>query len=489
MLVQTLLDSCNRCPSKLAVDDGTRSLTYRQLTLLARVFRDVVLRETSCERVGIMLPAGGAFPALLLGVHWANRVAVPLNFLLAAKELTAVVADAGLDLVITVHHFKSLCQQLGVRALYLEELSLRRHLLFAMLRRWPRLPVVDQHATAVLLYTSGTTGEPKGVELTHGNLLSNTVDSIEALQLDRSHRFLNILPPFHVFGLTACVAMPIVAGASVFAQPRFNPLAAIKAVSRQKITALMAIPSMYAAMLRSKSATAEDFASLRIAISGGEPLPASVRTGFRERFGVALHEGYGLTETSPVVSVNSAQSHRDGSVGRLIRNVEVRFVGPEGQILPQGQEGEIAVRGPGIMKGYYRKPEMTRGVLSEDGWFSTGDLGRIDSDGFLFITGRVKDMLIVGGENVYAREIEAALEAHEAVLQAAVIGIPADTRGEVPVAFVIPKLGQEVTEESLRTFARKSLAGFKVPRRIEIRTELPTGPTGKILKRKLRELL
>jgi len=251
----------------------------------------------------------------------------------------------------------------------------------------------------------------------------------------------------------------------------------------------MAIPSMYAAMLRTKSATSESFATVTLAISGGEPLPDSVRESFQTRFGVRLRQGYGLTETSPVVAVSTLAATRDGAVGQAIPHAELRIADAEGKEVSRGQDGEILVRGPGVMKGYYQQPEETRRVVDADGWFHTGDVGRLDSEGFLAITGRAKEMLIVGGENVFPREIEAVLEMHEAVLQAAVIGQSDDLRGETPVAFVMPRKGAEVTELELRNFAKQSLAGFKVPRRVIIREDLPAGPTGKILKRRLRELL
>jgi long-chain acyl-CoA synthetase len=489
MLVNVLLEANRRFPKKLAVDDGVRSLTYRQLTLLAVVLRGVALRETRLDNVGVMLPASAAFPGTLFGILWASKVAVPLNFLLSAEELAAIVKDAGLDLILTARHFRDLASKLPARAVFLEDLPLKRKLIFSMLKPKPRVPQVDGDRTAVILYTSGTTAEPKGVELTYHNLHSNCVDSIYSLKIDPEQTFLNVLPPFHVFGLTALVLTPVALGATVYAIPRFSPLAVIKMVKRRGITVMMAIPSMYAAVLKAKSAKPDSFRSLFLAISGGEPLPESVFTAFKERFGVPLREGYGMTETSPVVSCNSPTAYRENTVGKPIRNVELRVVSTEGEELPCGGDGEILLRGPGVMKGYYNKPQETRSVLSPDGWFSTGDVGRLDADGFLTITGRAKDMLIIGGENVFPREIEAVLEEHDAVLQSAVIGIPDDLRGESPAAFVIPKQGTEVTEHELRNFAKQSLAGFKVPKRIIIREELPKGPTGKILKRRLRELL
>jgi long-chain acyl-CoA synthetase len=353
----------------------------------------------------------------------------------------------------------------------------------------PAAPKVDRDQTAVILYTSGTTAQPKGVELTFGNLHSNCVDCIHSiLNTAAPQKFLNILPPFHVFGLTANVLIPIFMRATVFAIPRFNPIVAVRAVEEQGITVILAIPSMYAAMLRVKSAKADAFRNIYVAISGGEPLAESVRVGFLERFDVSLGQGYGLTETSPVIAATPCDEIRPGIVGRPIRNVQARIIDDQGHSLPAGSDGEIVMKGPGLMKGYYRKPEETAKVIDRDGWFHTGDIGRFDPQGSLAITGRLKEMLIIGGENVFPREIEAVLEQHDAVLQAAVIGVPDGLRGEAPVAFVIPKKDMTVRDDELRNFARQRLAGYKTPRHVIVREDLPTGPTGKILKRKLREL-
>lgn len=489
MLVDTLLDANRRVPHVVAVEDGVRSLSYRRLTRLATVIRDIIRRNSDCPRIGIMLPASSAFPAVLFGSLWASRMAVPLNFLLGADELGRVVLDAGLDLIVTVRHFESLVAQLPARALFLENLPLKRKMVLAAMRRLPAAPRVEADDTAVILYTSGTMAEPKGVELTYRNLHSNCVDAIASLDIRPPQVLLNTLPPFHVFGLTGNVLMPVVLGATVAAIPRFSPMALVKTVERRRATLVMAIPSMYAAVLKLKSARAESFQSVSLAISGGEPLPDSVCAGFEQRFGVTLREGYGLTETSPVISASSVKAYRAGTVGKPLRSVSVRIVGEDGRDVPAGQDGEIMVRGPGVMKGYYNRPEETRKVIDADGWFHTGDIGRLDADGFLSITGRAKEMLIIGGENVFPREIEAVLEAHPQVLQAAVIGVPDPSRGETAVAFVIPQHGEAVAETELRNFARQSLAGFKVPKKVVVREDLPKGPTGKILKRRLRELL
>jgi len=489
MLVNALIDTANRQPDVLAVADGTRELTYKRLATLAAVFRGVAERETSLDKVGVILPASSAFPGVLFGILWSGKTAVPLNFLLREEELAKVVADAGLDTILTVRHFADLASKLPARAVFLEDLPLKRKMILASMKPYPSAPIVGENDTAVILYTSGTSAEPKGVELTYRNLHSNCVDSIASLEVDPRQRFLNVLPPFHVFGLTANVLVPVFLGATVYAIPRFNPVAVAKAVEEHAISVLLAIPSMYAAILRTKSSKADSFRSSYIAVSGGEPLPERVREGFEARFGLTLRQGYGLTETSPVVSACTVDAYKVGTVGRPIRNVEVRIVGADGEDLRPGLDGEIFIRSPGVMKGYYKRPEETRKVIDPQGWFRTGDIGRIDAEGFLSITGRAKEMLIIGGENVFPREIEAVLENHEAVLQAAVIGMADGLRGEVPIAFVIPKKDCEVSAEELRNFARKSLAGHKTPRRVEIREDLPVGPTGKILKRKLRELV
>ena len=494
MLVEKLLAANQQYGSTPAVDDGTFTLTYRQVTSLAAAVRDLVRQQTSCQRVGVMLPAGGAFTCTLFGLLWDKRVVVPLNFLLSPDELRGIVEDAKIDTIIGIRHFEKMLQVLPAKVLFFDDLvELQQRRACDDTEDTPGRhappPQVNENDTAVILYTSGTTGKPKGAQLTYRNLHSNCEDSIVSLNLDHSYRFLNVLPPFHVFGLMACVLMPVFLGASVYAIPRFQPLRVLKTVADKGITLMLAIPSMYAALLKSKSATRETFASVKLAISGGEPLSDSVARGFEQRFGVKLRQGYGLTETSPIISACSLQHTRDGTVGRPIRNVRVDIVDPSGKELGTNQDGEIVVGSPGIMRGYYHNEEETARVIDAQGRFHTGDMGHLDDDGFLTISGRIKEMLIIGGENVYPREIEAVLEEHADVLQAAVIGVPDELRGEVPIAFVTCIEGARSTEESLRDFARQSLARFKVPRHVHIRDDLPTGPTGKILKRHLCKLL
>jgi long-chain acyl-CoA synthetase len=251
----------------------------------------------------------------------------------------------------------------------------------------------------------------------------------------------------------------------------------------------MAIPSMYAAILRLKTRPAPVAEQIYLAISGGEPLSDQVFEGFRDRFGIELLQGYGLTETSPVCTLELPDERKRGSIGRPIRNVSVRIVDSLGNDAGTDQDGEIWIGGPNVMKGYYQNPEATRQAITADGWFKTGDAGRMDAGGFVTITGRIKEMLIVGGENVYPREIESVLETHPAIAEAAVIGAPDPSRGEIPVAFVTLVEGASATPTELRAHAREHLAGYKVPREVRIADDLPRSPIGKILKRRLTELL
>lgn len=489
MLIAHLIEAVRRTPDKLAAADPTRSLSYRQLATFARVIRRVIRRETACPRVGLMLPASVGGLGTMLGALWAGRTIVPLNFLLQPRELAAVVADAGIDLIISTEYFKAILEQIPVRALYLEQMKLKRAFVLEQFRFRPPLPRVDEDDLAAIVYTSGTTGVPKGVCLSHGNFASNCDAVISQFRIDANENLLGVLPPFHVFGLTVLQFLPIHLGATVTYLPRFSPQAAYKLICEAGITMLLAVPSMYGAVARLKSIDQEKFGRIKIAASGGEPLPRTTYHLFQEKTGVRLIEGYGLTETSPVLAADVPWEHHVGTVGRLLPGVEVQLRDAQGGVLAHDQEGELFVRGPGIMKGYYNKPEETARAIDADGWFRTGDIVRIDETGHITITGRAKDLIIVGGDNVYPREVESVLEEHPAVAEAAVIGQPDASRGEVVVAFVKLKDGAEVSGADLRAYCREQLAGYKVPREVIIREDMPRGPTGKILKRELKSLL
>jgi long-chain acyl-CoA synthetase len=343
---------------------------------------------------------------------------------------------------------------------------------------------------AALIYTSGTSGLPKGVILTYQNLQSVIDAAIEYADLKGKHRFLGVVPPFHSLGLTATVLAPIQLGALTVYLARFNPTAVMNAIREHDLSLLFAVPSMYGALLHMKNAAAEDFKNIYAAISGGEPLPEATRERFKQRFGIPLYEGYGLTETSGVIAVNVPQAARPGSVGRLLPGASARFVDDDGKDMPGGESGEIWLKGPEIMKGYYNLPKETAEILTGDAYFKTGDIGKIDSEGFLYITGRKKELIIIAGEKASPREIEDMLLRHPAVQDVAVIGKKDPSRGEIVVAFVIVREGMEVKPEELKDHCRnEALAQWKIPREIVFVKDLPRSPTGKVLKRVLVEQL
>lgn len=486
MIVNALLDATRRFPDRLAVKDQSRRLTYGQLTTLAKAVRRLILKETAAQHVGVMLPSSAGTVATLMGGFWTGKAVVPLNFLLQPRELCAIIADAGLDLLITTEHFKNITAQLPVRSLFLEQLGLPRRYLWEKLRRTPEPPDVRPDDVATIIYTSGTTAEPKGVCLTHNNLSTNARDSIGHMRLQSDHHLLGVLPPFHVFGLTVLNVLPIFLGCTVTHIPRFSPQAAYQAISQERISVLLAVASMYGAIGRLKSLDPAHFANIHIAVSGGEPLPRAVYDEFHRRTGVRINEGYGLTESSPVVCADLPWAHRVGTVGPTIPNVQVELRDASNQRIEGDVEGELCIRGPNVMKGYYNRPKETAAVIDANGWLKTGDLARISPDGVISITGRAKDMIIVAGENVYPREVEAVLEKHPAVAESAVVGRQDGSRGEVVVAFVSLREGQQATAEELRSYCRDHLAGYKIPRQVFVQPELPHGPTGKVLKRELK---
>jgi long-chain acyl-CoA synthetase len=343
---------------------------------------------------------------------------------------------------------------------------------------------------AVLIYTSGTSGLPKGVMLTFANLQSCIDAAIKHAAITSQHRFLGIVPPFHSLGLTATVLAPIYLASPVVYLARFSAVAAINAIRQHNISLLFMVPSMFGALLHLKNASPEDFKNIYAAISGGEPLPESIRENFQQRFGIPLLEGYGLTETCGPITINVPQAYRPGSVGRFVPGAGAKFVDDNDQEIPAGQTGEIWLRGPMIMKGYLNLPDATAAALTPDGYFKTGDLGHIDPDGYLYITGRKKEMIIVAGEKVSPREIEDILMRHLSIADAAVLGKKDPSRGEVVVAFVITKENQPITPDTLKDFCRQQgLAQWKIPREIFLVPDLPRSPTGKVLKRTLAEKL
>lgn len=474
-----------RAGRTLMVDDMR---SYRGVDLLVAGMHVAAMVEakSSSARVGLLLPTTGAFGAVLYGVMLAGRTAVPLNYLLEQETLEYCIRDSGCDLVIAsrklVEHLG--CEPRGARVVYLEDMDFRS----VPVPRWPVCSGRDE--TAVVLYTSGTSGRPKGVMLTHGNLLSNVCQMRDHVGFGVDDRLLGVLPQFHSFGITVLTLLPMLRGCSVVYTARFNGARVAELIAKHGATVYIGIPSMFGGILASKSAKREQFASVRLAISGAEPLPGDIRDRFLERFGIPICEGYGLTETSPVTNVLLPEDNKFGTVGRSVPGVRYRVVDPEtGRDLGVDEDGELRISGPNVMKGYLNLPEESAAAFDELGYFRTGDIGRIDPEGFVSITGRLKEMLIVGGENVFPREIEEVLNAHPAVHASGVVGREDPVRGEVPVGFVELEEGESVSDDALVRWCRERLAGYKVPKHIEIVDALPRNPTGKVLRRELKKRL
>jgi len=471
-LLRAFLDSAARHAARTAVIDGGRGWTYAELAAAARRVAGHVAGATDRGIVGIYLPNSLGFITAFLGVLAAGKAAVPLNLSLAPGELAAVLDHAGTDAVITSEALAAQLPRSGARLLFIEKL---------LDSGAPAEPAHrDETDLAVILYTSGSTGEPRGVRLTHMNLLSNARGAAEAAGFRPEDHVLGALPPFHTFALTTTIIAPLLTGASVVTMARFSPEGALD-LAAEGVSVILGVPSMYRLMARAQRSKPRALPALRLAVSGGEKLAARVREEFEPVFGVALCEGYGLTECSPVVALNVPGANRPGTVGRPLAHLEVRIAGSDGEPLPPGAEGEVRVRGASVMAGYHRAPEATRCVLTPEGWLCTGDLGRLSADGYLALTGRIKELIIVAGENVHPAEVESALARHPAVAECAAIGVPDEQRGEQIVAFVVPAPAAAplLGLEELRRHCRQELAGYKVPRRFLIVSEIPKGPTGK----------
>lgn len=483
---QAFLESASRHAERPAIVEEGSTRSYGRLASDARRLGRLIRRTARGRNVAVILPTCKEFYSVYLGTLLAGKVPVPINFLLQRDEVRFILQDAGADTVVTAGFFRELIPERGVRPLYLDELGLLERAAALVPPLPGARPGLDEPAT--LLYTSGTTDRPKGVVLTHRNLLANSRASALMAGLDRPLKFLGALPLFHSFALTCTLLIPLLYGGTVVVHKRFNPRRALESVEREGVEVLLAVPSMYRLLLKAQEADPVDVSSVRIAVAGGEPLPRDLARRFEEVFRFPLLEGYGLTEASPVISLNTPQANRSGTAGRALPILETRIVDLEGEgDLPPGAVGELWVRGETVMRGYHNRPEETSAALTPEGWLRTGDLATRDEEGYIAIRGREKDLIIVAGENVSPGEIEDAVASHPDVFEAAVMGEPDESRGEVPVAYVVLRDGARATSREILDHCRRRLAGFKVPRRLVLRPELPHGPTGKILKRKIRE--
>lgn len=487
-LASALIDSATLHTDRAVLRSDDVEMTYRQLLCRANELA-VDLRRRGLRpgaRVALVLPNVAAYAVAFYGAQLADLVVVPINPMCTAREIGYFIEDSSADLVFAytavadeVNQIKSsatvwICDDIGPVGVPVAEAS---------------APIeVCRHAddTAVILYTSGTTGRPKGAELTHHNLLSNARTTAEYItEIDKHDVILGCLPLFHSFGLTCVLNAAISRGASVTLIPRFDPDRALAAMDRDGVTVFAGVPTMYSSLLNAMSDNT-NLSNLRTCISGGAPLPGEILRLFEAKFGCVILEGYGLSETSPAASFNLPTTVRKpGTVGRALPGVEIKIINEHGVEVPDGTVGEIVIRGDNLMRGYWRRPEATTKAIP-DTWFRSGDLGTRDDDGYFTIVDRKKDMIIRGGYNIYPREVEEVLYEHPDIVEAAVVGIPHPQLGEEVAAAVALRPGSTVTVEQIQAHVRGALAAYKYPRTIWIKDSLPKGPTGKILRRELR---
>jgi long-chain acyl-CoA synthetase len=488
-LATILTESASREAGHLALKLDDVEVSYGMLegasALVAGLLAEHGVQEG--DRVGIMLPNVPYFPVVSYGILRLGAIVVPMNVLLKGREVGFYCKDSGAKVLFAWHGFSEAAQQgaaeAGTQVVDVTPGEFEQLVAAAQ----PVADVADRDAsdTAVILYTSGTTGTPKGAELTHDNLRRNADCSRRMFDTGPHDVVLGALPLFHSFGQTCALNATIAGGGLLTLLPRFDPRKALEIMQRDRVTVFEGVPTMYGAMLHHQDREAFDLSSLRVCASGGAAMPVEVMRGFEEAFGCRVLEGYGLSETSPVASFNQpGRPSKPGSIGWPIEGVEMKVVDDDGNDLPTGEVGEIVIRGHNVMKGYWKRPDATAEAI-RDGWFHTGDMARVDEDGYFFIVDRKKDLIIRGGYNVYPREVEEVLYEHPAVREAAVVGIPHDEWGEEVGAAVALTEGQEVTAEELRDYLKERVASYKYPRVIWFVDELPKGPTGKILKREI----
>ncbi|WP_229692101.1 long-chain-fatty-acid--CoA ligase [Paenibacillus radicis (ex Gao et al. 2016)] len=510
-----------------------KSISYRSLLQDANRLANglISLGISQGDRVAIMLPNCPQAVTAYFGVLLLGAVVVQTNPLYVERELQHQLSDSGASAIITADLFYARLARVRGEHPETGPLPKLRHVIVTSIKDglpFPKnllyplkqrkegfradipygslgivaykrllgassaLPVVTDTTgddLALLQYTGGTTGTPKGVMLTHRNLVANTVQTAAWCYKakDGEEKFLAALPLFHVFGLTVLMNMSVMKAGSLLLLPRFEVPAVLQAIDRLKPTIFPGAPTMYVALINHKVAVHSDLSSIEVCISGSAALPLEVQDRFEEMTGGRLIEGYGLTESSPVTHANPIWGKRKiGTIGLPFPDTEAAIVNAEGDFLPVGAIGELVIRGPQVMKGYWNHPEETAYAL-RGGWLHTGDLGAMDEEGFFTIVDRMKDVIIAGGFNIYPRDVEEVLFEHPAVMEAAAVGVKDAYRGETVKAFIVCKEGAEVSPEELDQWCRERLAAFKVPHVYEFRSSLPKTMIGKVLKRKLLE--
>ncbi len=514
-LAMIVEDHARKRPAREAVVFASTRLTYGQLNAMAnQIANGLAARGIGAgDKVALSCPNLPFFPLVYYAILKTGATVVPLNVLLKPREIAYHLQDSDAKAYFCFEGTPELPMGQMGHAAFGETAGCEHFVLMTANPQAPspiegattlgmfmhgqspefRTAEVGPDDTAVILYTSGTTGQPKGAELTHSNMLVNAIVSRDLHQLNASRErnaLLCVLPLFHSFGQTCQMNAGIYHGATLVLLPRFDPAAVLDTMLRERINFFSGVPTMYWALLNYAKQHPIDTAAiaehLELCSSGGSAMPVEVLRAFEATFGVQILEGYGLSETSPVASFN----HRDlprkvGSIGLPIFGCDVMIVDENDEPVPAGELGEIVIRGHNIMKGYYKRPDATAEAI-RNGWFHSGDIARRDDEGYFFIVDRVKDMILRGGFNVYPREVEDVMMTHPAVSMVAVVGVPDERLGEEVKAFVIAKPGAEVDTDALVAWCKENMADYKYPRTVELRESLPMTATGKILKRELR---
>ncbi len=489
-LAQHLSDTAQHHPDQPAIILDDHRVSYRDVDAAAQRLAGWLLKQgvQAGDRIALMLPNVPSFPVIYYGTLRVGAIVVPMNPLFKRREIEYYLGDSGATTIFAMpgDEVDAAAQAAGATVVPVGPDGLGE--LLADVEPHEDIADREDADTAVILYTSGTTGHPKGAELTHHNLDSNQRSTAETLlHLDTNDVVMGCLPLFHVFGMTCGMNAAFANGSTLTLIPRFDPAKALEVIERDKVTVFEGVPTMYGAMLAAaeKAETTPDLSSLRTAISGGSSMPVEVLHQFEEAFSCVILEGYGLSETSPVASFNHPDAERKaGSIGTPIRGVEMKLLDAGGEDAAEGEIGEIAIKGENIMAGYWANEEATADAI-HDGWFRSGDLARKDEDGYYVIVDRKKDMIIRGGMNIYPREIEELLYEHAAVAEVAVVGVPHDEFGEEVAAYVVLAEGASATEDELREHVKSQVAAYKYPRHVHLIEALPKGATGKILKREL----
>jgi len=489
-LSNLLSERAKDVPEKTCVKFGNRKVSYAGMDdLVSRAAGGLIaLGLRAGDRVAILMDNCPEYIISYFAILRSGGVAVPLNTFLTPEELSFILNDSGSRMLIYGSRFIPYAEILGNQV---PGLIVTDFMGIPEGKAGPHHG--DQHDLAVLLYTSGTTGFPKGAMLTHRNLISNAEACKKVMHLSGRDRILLFLPLFHSFSFTVCVILPLFAGAQIVLLESVRPFSkVIKSILRDRITFFVAVPTVYTILARKRMPVFMRFLTrfiikIRACVSGAAALPEDTLYAFEKRFGIPLIEGYGLTEASPVVSVNPLKGVRKpASVGPPLPGIDVAVVGEDGRLLPSGETGELIVRGPNVMKGYFNRKEETEAVL-KDGWLYTGDMARIDNEGYIYIVDRKKDLIIVDGMNVYPREVEDFVIRHPSVEECAMVGIPDGKGSEITVLFAKKKENAFVEEDEIRSFMKGHIAQFKVPRRVIFVDGFPKTATGKIRKTELRK--